>query len=206
MVRRFCECFMPGLSLSLRPALVALMPPPSTIATAKKLMSTTHIRSQLWLMHSDSNFPHKAEPNPQLAVGDEVKGTVTRVAPYGAFVRLPDGQTGLIHISEIADTYIKSIGDHVSRGEQVTVRVLSIDFASRKISLSIRQSLSKRASGYDRVVELGGDWGNPWNDDGNTTFLQLSTTPPPVQPHHWEPDLSLFEPFDEDDIEEQRSS
>jgi len=74
-----------------------------------------------------------------LEVGAIVEGVVTGITNFGAFVSLPDGKTGLVHISEIADAYVKDINDYVKRNETVRVKVLSIE-PSGKIGLSIKQA------------------------------------------------------------------
>lgn len=119
---------------------------------------------------------------------------MTRIASFGAFVQLSNGQTGLIHISEIADSFIQDINQHVSLGQHVSVRVVSIEPSKNRIGLSIRQA-APASAGYDRVVELGGDWGHPWGDDGQTKFMDLGPRPEP-KPHPWEPDTSLFQEWE----------
>ncbi len=74
-----------------------------------------------------------------LEVGAIVEGVVTGVTNFGAFVSLPEGKTGLVHISEIADAYVKDINDYVKKHDTVRVKVLSVD-ASGKIGLSIKQA------------------------------------------------------------------
>ncbi|MGI6642963.1 MAG: S1 RNA-binding domain-containing protein [Bacillota bacterium] len=74
-----------------------------------------------------------------LEVGAIVEGVVTGVTNFGAFVTLPDGKTGLVHISEIADAYVKDINEHVKKTDKVKVKVLSVD-PSGKIGLSIKQA------------------------------------------------------------------
>lgn len=74
-----------------------------------------------------------------LEVGAIVEGVVTGVTNFGAFVTLPDGKTGLVHISEIADAYVKDINEYVKKNDRVKVKVLSVD-ASGKIGLSIKQA------------------------------------------------------------------
>jgi general stress protein 13 len=71
-------------------------------------------------------------------VGSIVKGKVTGIQPYGAFVALDEETQGLVHISEIAHGFVKDIHDHVKVGEEVTVKILSVDEESQRISLSIR--------------------------------------------------------------------
>lgn len=74
-----------------------------------------------------------------LDVGAIVEGVVTGVTNFGAFVSLPDGKTGLVHISEIADAYVKDINEYVKKNDTVKVKVLSVD-PSGKIGLSIKQA------------------------------------------------------------------
>jgi S1 RNA binding domain protein len=76
---------------------------------------------------------------PPLEVGSIVEGTVTGITNFGAFVLLPNGQTGLVHISEVADSYVKEIRDFLQEQDTVRVKVLSVDPAG-KIALSIKQA------------------------------------------------------------------
>lgn len=75
-----------------------------------------------------------------LEAGSIVEGKITGITPFGAFVLLEEGKTGLVHISEIALEYVKDINDHVKVGDHVKVKVLSID-EKGKISLSIKQAI-----------------------------------------------------------------
>lgn len=72
-------------------------------------------------------------------VGSIVKGKVTGIKNFGAFVQLPGGKTGLVHISEVADQYVEDINEHLSVGEEVEVKVLSVG-DDGKISLSIKKA------------------------------------------------------------------
>lgn len=74
-----------------------------------------------------------------LQVGSIVEGVITGITNFGAFVSLPEGKTGLVHISEIADTYVRDIKDFVKENDRVMVKVLSLD-EKGKIALSIRQA------------------------------------------------------------------
>lgn len=69
---------------------------------------------------------------------DELSGTVTGIQPYGAFIALDEKTQGLVHISEITYGFVKDIHEHLSVGQEVTVKVLEIDDVDHKISLSIR--------------------------------------------------------------------
>ena len=72
-------------------------------------------------------------------VGMVVEGIVTGITNFGAFVELPNGKTGLVHISEIADTYVNEVSEYVKKGDRIKVKVLSINEDATKIGLSLRQ-------------------------------------------------------------------
>jgi S1 RNA binding domain protein len=74
----------------------------------------------------------------QLEVGNIVEGKVTGITKFGAFVELPGGKTGMVHISEVSSTYVKEISDHLSENQMVKVKVLSIS-PDGKVSLSIKK-------------------------------------------------------------------
>lgn len=66
-----------------------------------------------------------------LDIGNTVDGTIVKLAEYGAIVRLAGGQTGLIHISEVADTFVRDIKDYFKEHDRVRVKVLSINSKGR---------------------------------------------------------------------------
>lgn len=74
-----------------------------------------------------------------LKVGEVVEGVVKTITNFGAFVDLGDGQTGLVHISEIADGYVKDVSEFLSQDQKVKVKVISVDEQSKKITLSIKR-------------------------------------------------------------------
>ena len=78
----------------------------------------------------------------QLEVGSIIEGKVTGVTKFGAFVQINGGQTGLVHISEIATDYVKDINDHIKLNDKVKAKVVSI-VPGGKISLSIKQVLEQ---------------------------------------------------------------
>lgn len=77
-----------------------------------------------------------------IEVGTKLEGKVTGITNFGAFVELPGGKTGLVHISEIADNYVKDVKDHLKMDDVVTVKVINID-GDGKIGLSIRKAVDK---------------------------------------------------------------
>ena len=76
----------------------------------------------------------------QLEVGKIVEGKVTGVTKFGAFVNLGEGKTGMVHISEIAASYVKEITDFVKEGDTVKVMIINIA-EDGKIALSIKRAL-----------------------------------------------------------------
>lgn len=76
-----------------------------------------------------------------IEVGSKVQGKVTGITNFGAFVELPGGTTGLVHISEVADSYVKDVNDHLKVGDQVEVKVLNEK--DGKIALSIKKAIDK---------------------------------------------------------------
>ncbi|MFP7734280.1 S1 domain-containing post-transcriptional regulator GSP13 [Priestia aryabhattai] len=71
-------------------------------------------------------------------IGTVTKGKVTGIQPYGAFVALDEETQGLVHISEVKHGFVKDINEHLSVGDEVNVKVLSVDESTGKIGLSIR--------------------------------------------------------------------
>ncbi|NLW23692.1 MAG: S1 RNA-binding domain-containing protein [Clostridia bacterium] len=74
--------------------------------------------------------------------GQILEGLVTGITKFGAFIELPGGVTGLVHISEVADTYVKDVNDFLKENDKVKVKVINID-EKGKIGLSIRQAKPK---------------------------------------------------------------
>ncbi len=75
----------------------------------------------------------------QIEVGSILHGKVTGIAPFGAFVELDGGKTGLVHISEVSSEYVEDISKHLTSGQEVKVKVISVE-PDGKISLSIKKA------------------------------------------------------------------
>ena len=84
----------------------------------------------------------------QLEVGKIYEGKVTGIIKFGAFVEIEPGKSGMVHISEVAPTFVKEISDHVQIGQMVKVKVLSIA-EDGKISLSIKKAMESEG-GYQQ--------------------------------------------------------
>lgn len=76
----------------------------------------------------------------QLEVGNIYEGKVTGITKFGAFVELEPGTTGMVHISEVANSFVNEIRDHLTEGQAVKVKVLSVG-ENGKISLSIKKAV-----------------------------------------------------------------
>ena len=79
-----------------------------------------------------------------IEVGSKLQGKVTGITNFGAFVQLEKGPTGLVHISEVADTYVKDINDHLKVGEEIKVKVINVQ-KDGKIGLSIKKAKDRPA-------------------------------------------------------------
>ena len=74
-----------------------------------------------------------------LEIGAIVEGEITSITNFGAFVQLPEGKVGLVHISEVSNAYVKDIHDFLKEHDKVKVKLLAID-ARGKLALSIKQA------------------------------------------------------------------
>lgn len=76
----------------------------------------------------------------QIDIGSIYEGTVTGLTKFGAFVKLENGASGMVHISEVSTEYVEDIANHLSEGDKVKVKVMEIN-EKGKISLSIKKAL-----------------------------------------------------------------
>ena len=107
----------------------------------------------------------------QLEVGAVLEGKVTGITKFGAFVELPNGKTGMVHISEVAPTYVKEIRDYVTENQTVKVKVLNIG-EDGKISLSMKKAVEQpRPGARPRAVSPGRpgnfEWQSSKSDSGS---------------------------------------
>ena len=80
----------------------------------------------------------------EFTVGAVLEGKVKTITKFGAFITLPENRTGMVHISEIANTYVSDIRAHLTEGQTVRVKIIGIDEAG-KISLSIKRARTQQA-------------------------------------------------------------
>lgn len=99
-----------------------------------------------------------------LKAGSILEGTVINITNFGAFVEV-EGKTGLVHISEVSDTYVKDIREYLKEKDKVKVKVISVD-DNGKISLSIKQANIQKKS--QKPVEI--DWSREKSKSGPGNF------------------------------------
>jgi small subunit ribosomal protein S1 len=87
-------------------------------------------------------------------IGTVVNGTVSRLANFGAFVKISTGIEGLIHISEIAHNRVASVANVLKEGQAVEVKILAVDRESQRIGLSLRATLAKPESAKSNAPEV----------------------------------------------------
>jgi S1 RNA binding domain protein len=107
-----------------------------------------------------------------IEVGNKLQGKVTGITKFGAFVELAEGSTGLVHISEVADKYVKDINDHLKVGDVVEVKVINVE-KDGKIGLSIKKAIDRperpvRSDRGDRGDSRGGHSGRPRHGSGRS--------------------------------------
>src|SRR6187402_2559750 len=90
-------------------------------------------------------------------IGDVVKGTVTKITSFGAFVELKDGIDGLVHISQISEDHVEKVKDIIKVGEEIEARVIKVDKVERRIGLSIKavnysdEQLKKESASFESL-------------------------------------------------------
>lgn len=104
-----------------------------------------------------------------LEVGKIVEGKVTGITAFGAFVQLPEGKTGLVHISEVAQEYVKDVSAHLKENQTVKVKILTID-PNGKVSLSIKKAMEENPSIIKSKPPVEVDWSAGKNASGNASF------------------------------------
>jgi len=93
----------------------------------------------------------------RFTVGDLVKGTVAKIAAFGAFVQLEDEVDGLVHISQLSEEHVGKVKEVVNIGDEVEARVIKVDKAERRIGLSIKaasytdEQLKKETAAFDAL-------------------------------------------------------
>ncbi|MFM7931022.1 MAG: S1 RNA-binding domain-containing protein, partial [Pirellula sp.] len=86
-------------------------------------------------------------------VGSTAKGAVSRLAEFGAFVKLATGIEGLIHISELAHRRVNNVSQVITEGQEVEVKILSVDRSAQRIGLSLKATQAKPGSPKEESVQ-----------------------------------------------------
>ena len=92
---------------------------------------------------------------PGVKKGDSVKGKVTGVENYGIFLLMDDGYTGLIHISEISDKFVRNVGDYVQVDDEIFARVIEVDDENKRYKLTIKNYDYREGKNND-IVDVNG--------------------------------------------------
>lgn len=120
-----------------------------------------------------------------IEVDSKLQGKVTGITNFGAFVELPNGSTGLVHISEVADSYVKDINDHFKVGDTVEVKVMNVG-ADGKIGLSIRRA-KPESERPQRSRQSSGSGGRPSGGGGRP-----GARPSAPRPENFEQKMARF--------------
>lgn len=102
-----------------------------------------------------------------LKVGSILEGTVVNITNFGAFVELVGGKTGLVHISEVSNTFVKDIRNFLKEKDKVKVKVISIE-ENGKVSLSIKQAQENSSKRSAKPIEI--DWDQEKNRASSLSF------------------------------------
>ena len=138
----------------------------------------------------------------EIEVGAILEGKVTGITKFGAFVALPGGKSGLVHISEIAYSYVSDVSEHLTQGQEVKVKVISID-ENNRINLSIKKALPPPARPQGHSGRPAGERGNrPQGDRPRESRPARSQTDRPSAPRTSKPSAPK-EPQSFDDMLKQ---
>lgn len=112
----------------------------------------------------------------ELTVGAILEGKVKSITNFGAFIALPDNQTGMVHISEVANAYVSDIRQHLTEGQDVKVMVIAVE--GNKVNLSIKRLEPKPQRPANNNFRSGAPrQSNP--SQGNPAPRPARTAPPP---------------------------
>ena len=89
-----------------------------------------------------------------LKAGEIVEGVVKTITNFGAFIDLGNGVTGLVHISEVSDGYVKDVSEFLEQNQKVKVKVLAVDESNKKITLSIKKANEKKREYQPKQQEM----------------------------------------------------
>lgn len=113
--------------------------------------------------------------NKIIKVGSVVNGSVTGIEKYGIFISLDNNYTGLIHISEISESFVRNINDYVNVGEIIKVKIIDVDLENKHVKLSIkdidyrishkkRRKINETPTGFNSLKIKLEEWINEKNN------------------------------------------
>lgn len=88
----------------------------------------------------------------EFQIGDIMVGEVTGIQPYGAFIRFPNEESGLIHISEISSFFVRNVADYVKVGQHVRVKIIDIVQEKEMYRLSLKQVAERRRQNIRKIA------------------------------------------------------
>ena len=91
----------------------------------------------------------------RIEIGDIVKGQVTGVTKYGVFVKVEDDYSGLVHISEVSNKYVKDLKEKFMFGDIIRAKVIDVDQAKNHLKLSIKEINPKVKKNSSKIEESG---------------------------------------------------
>lgn len=112
----------------------------------------------------------------ELTVGTVLEGKVKSITNFGAFIALPENKTGMVHISEVANTYVSDIRQHLTEGQEVKVVVIGAE--NGKINLSMKRLMPKTPRENPAPRSAGARGGNPGTARQNPG--RTAPVPPPA--------------------------
>ncbi|HYG94148.1 MAG TPA: S1 RNA-binding domain-containing protein, partial [Nocardioides sp.] len=104
------------------------------------------------------------------AIGQVVPGKVTKLVPFGAFVRVEEGIEGLVHISELAERHVEIPEQVVQVGDEILVKVIDIDLDRRRISLSLKQANEGVVGDEEQFDPAAYGMAASYDDQGNYIY------------------------------------
>ncbi len=108
----------------------------------------------------------------ELTVGEVLEGKVKSITNFGAFISLPEGKTGLVHISEVSNTYVSDIRQHLTEGQDVKVVVIGTDAGKTNLSIKRLEPKPQRENSQRGFA--------PRKDAPQARPQRTAPTPPPA--------------------------
>lgn len=109
----------------------------------------------------------------ELTVGAILEGKVKSITNFGAFISLPEGKTGLVHISEVANTYVSDVRQHLSEGQDIKVMVIGLENGKTNLSIKRLEAKPQRESSTQRNF-------SPRKEGRQPRPVRNAPTPPPA--------------------------